>query len=832
MSSSPSTPLKAEVASPVAPKVGAPVYPWKLNRNLAIHSIFTKKPMREHANLKKVCGFLEAEMGISYLGNPKYEHQVIKYSTEADQVAAYKAAYNAKKKHFDTAYGLPAHKWGRIIPVNNLSLSIMRRSTRHAFCKGIYRDIDMVNAHPNILSQICRQHGRECPELDRYVSDPKGYRERIMKHHACDKDTAKRLPISLMMGGSIQGWITENQIEENGKNALPEMAALHLELQRIMTTIYEHNQHIKAAVLKVDPKKWENEAAAMRGVMGLWCQTIEREIQESCIQWLVDNRKVNQLDICPSQDGFMVLEAVWYDRLIEDLEAHCIDVMGFAIRWLNKPFDEADETIPDGHTGEGDKDNNPRVVVKSDRECSKIIFDRLKDTVKYCRGEFYMQQQGTNYWTNNMESLEAKLLLFIADSGIQVEIEMGSKTVYLPYAESNKAARAVMAFVMAEFRSEPEDEFYSNFHETTKGRIAFQDGVYDFAAARFFLWSQVDFEYYTCVRIPYNGSDVFASRNQVVIDEVKSTIFDNLFGDSCDLALRMFARSMAGHWEDKIWSSYMGNRNCGKGVLEKLFRSAFAGYVQSVDMANFVCVRATKCDQAKEKAWALCLEFARQSFAQENSDADAGCKYNGNIIKSICSGTDTHLARPLYKNIHEFNIQTSLMFLSNDEPNIVPADTWEKGIKYQSTVQFKDAAWIADQQANGASEVAMACFKPADPLLMEKCLTDEWKHACIHLLVDHYMTTTVSVPRYDCDESTSLRNKILEDFTIIRGSTEVVMSSVIDEWKRTAGVDCSMVKISAELKSLGCSPYRNKKGRGFMGLVRNAVLFDDGEASD
>lgn len=320
-----------------------------------------------------------------------------------------------------------------------------------------------------------------------------------------------------------------------------------------MVTIYENNKHIKTAVEKNFPKKWSNEGESMRGVMGLWCQTIEREIQESCINWLVENKKFNLLDICPSQDGFMCLESEWYEGLIADIEAHCLEVKGFEIKWMNKPFDEADESIPDGAPPKKQEKNKTGETAGSDRECSKIIYNRLKDTVKYSKGEFYMRKEGTNYWTNNLESMKAKILLFIADSGIEIRVTKAAGTdLYLPYAEQSKEAKEVMSFVMAEFHSEPDDEFYTNFHETSKGRIAFMDGVYDFGLARFFLWSQINFEYYTCVRIPYNGANVFSSRNQGVIDEVKSTIFDNLFGDNCELALRMFARSMAGHWEDKI----------------------------------------------------------------------------------------------------------------------------------------------------------------------------------------------------------------------------------------------------------------------------------------
>ena len=75
----------------------------------------------------------------------------------------------------------------------------------------------------------------------------------------------------------------------------------------------------------------------------------------------------------------------------------------------------------------------------------------------------------------------------------------------------------------------------------------------------------------------------------------KNDIFEPLFGlDDVDMALHFLSRAVAGHFEDKIWASYLGNRNCGKGILYDLFAYAFEKYIGPVDLPNFTGVKTVR----------------------------------------------------------------------------------------------------------------------------------------------------------------------------------------------------------------------------------------------
>ena len=318
-------------------------FAWSLNTCLFVNTIFNKKKMVEFTDIKKVGGFIQNEMGITYQGNPRYEHISQTDATELDQIKRFQNLYKRKLKHFQTAHYLPKHKWGRVIPANNyLSLAIFHRPTRHSFCDGIYRDIDMVNAQPTIINEVAKMNGITLKWLQRYVANTKPYREFIMKHHNCNKDCAKNLPIILMMGGSYNSWIKDWDIQQNiePEQLISDIQELETELKTIMGIVWVNNQHIKRDVLKQDPKRWKDESEAKRGVMGLWCQSTERLFQETAIKYLVDSKGFKLEHIVPCQDGFMILKELWYDGILEDSKNAIIDTYGISIDFLDKPFDE------------------------------------------------------------------------------------------------------------------------------------------------------------------------------------------------------------------------------------------------------------------------------------------------------------------------------------------------------------------------------------------------------------------------------------------------------------------------------------------------------------
>ena len=62
------------------------------------------------------------------------------------------------------------------------------------------------------------------------------------------------------------------------------------------------------------------------------------------------------------------------------------------------------------------------------------------------------------------------------------------------------------------------------------------------------------------------------------------SLFENLFGEDTIRSLNFLSRGIAGHFEDKNWATYLGNRDCGKGVLYDILKYGFGDYVQTFEL--------------------------------------------------------------------------------------------------------------------------------------------------------------------------------------------------------------------------------------------------------
>ena len=76
----------------------------------------------------------------------------------------------------------PQERRGRLYPKRGASsVQGLKRDVRKALTHDSYTDIDMVNAHPCILSQLFKRHGLECPHLDEYIANREEHLEGVMR---------------------------------------------------------------------------------------------------------------------------------------------------------------------------------------------------------------------------------------------------------------------------------------------------------------------------------------------------------------------------------------------------------------------------------------------------------------------------------------------------------------------------------------------------------------------------------------------------------------------------------------------------------------------------
>lgn len=95
---------------------------------------------------------------------------------------------------------------GRFFADGGLSQQGMSKALRHTLSRELYLDLDFVNCHPALLSQLCAKIGIEAPFLTSYASN----REAILSQMDMPREKAKKAINAAINGNvwlpNVQGW--------------------------------------------------------------------------------------------------------------------------------------------------------------------------------------------------------------------------------------------------------------------------------------------------------------------------------------------------------------------------------------------------------------------------------------------------------------------------------------------------------------------------------------------------------------------------------------------------------------------------------------------------
>jgi hypothetical protein len=218
-------------------------------------------------------------------------------------------------------------------------------------------------------------------------------------------------------------------------------------------------------------------------------------------------------------------------------------------------------------------------------------------------------------------------------------------------------------------------------------------------------------------------------------------IRDSLYGNSVQTAFQFLGRAITGHVEDKMWATYQGSRDCGKGVEFDILQSAFTSYIQSFNLNNLLYCRDSKTvETSKDNYWLLDLEFARLAISQETPE-DQAFKIRGEKLKKIQGGGDEIQARRNYDRVDSYiTLDTTFYMKGNHELHVDTKDCNEHRIEFASAYQFK-----SQEEIDEMPEDLRVMYRVGDPNIRNKCKTDEWANACVMLLYRKYIASPVKI---------------------------------------------------------------------------------------
>jgi len=224
---------------------------------------------------------------------------------------------------------------GRVNPYGGLSLSHIRRELRHTLAYGNYIDIDIKNAQPTMLQQICVFNKIKCPELTKYINNRDDILKETQDFYKCTRDEAKTLFIRIMFLGGFNGWVNDFHI-------------LNIEQTTFIKNITAELKLIANMIIKKNPEYHKTNKDAhypSATTMAFYLQNIECSILEIMYNFLKEKKllgktKIPHVILC--HDGIMIKNLNLLDKvqLLKDIEAEITLKSTFTLKLEIKEFSE------------------------------------------------------------------------------------------------------------------------------------------------------------------------------------------------------------------------------------------------------------------------------------------------------------------------------------------------------------------------------------------------------------------------------------------------------------------------------------------------------------
>ena len=246
----------------------------------------------------------------------------------------------------------------------------------------------------------------------------------------------------------------------------------------------------------------------------------------------------------------------WEDEYTKKYEKHMkpkIDWnMGFFMNLFKRLNKELYQKLNKEYTEKNKQDllaqrkedilNSGHVHVTDDNDAAEHVLRLLHDKIVYSRGQYFYKNQ--NIWIHSKPTIDALLMNLILTSELyKYDKERKKET---PYGQKVNCAKNIREALYCKIAQAPDDRFYEKFHLTTKGKLAFLDGLLDFQKRMFYTWDEIDFDYYTTQQIKRDFHEYYKNPNREIMELVKSKIYDTAFGEKVDMALHFSAERLLG----------------------------------------------------------------------------------------------------------------------------------------------------------------------------------------------------------------------------------------------------------------------------------------------
>ena len=736
----------------------------------------------------------------------KYTQQLASqlYSNVKDQLIAYSRLYNKKIGAFKVPYHKPSrHKYGRVFPKKSLGLTSFSKKIRNTLLSNKYIDIDIHNAQPSILWNICNSNNIECPNLTYYINNREKVLEDIIKEYGVCRKKAKKLILSLGFLGSFRSWAADNNLKN--KKSLPFITKISREFKNISEKIKIENPSLYDTARRLKNNKNKNKNI-LGSFFSLYLQEYETRILECVIDWLslktnIMNFKNTNLKVGTYEfDGIKLLkenvDKYGLDNLTNDLHHIVYDKLGFDIVFEEKPIEGGYDINYIPYVEEkDDTDTNWENGVSNDLQASEKLFQLYPHWV-CCQDVLYVFDDNTGMWKSKKNAYLSVIKKFSDDLRIVATIHGDKILTDKSYGNTLSLMERLPTLIKS---SCVNDDWLKQKECSSLGRLLFNNGYIDVSNGKFMFYDKETYGFNPDIVFMGKIDKDFEPMNDEQLEymnDIKQRLFYNSLGqDVGDYYILNIARALMGDMMKRVLFG-LGNTDCGKTILTKAIEYSLGDYVGSFNAENLL-YRKSSNDEAQVMRWALLLRYKRIIISNEMKSTST---INGNMLKKVSSGGDSLTGRVHCGNETSFTPHFLTMCLANDLPPISPydnaVDNRVRVISYKK--QFVD---VVEDKENEL---------PKDYNLINELKTTEFQFAFLMMLIQSYVNykengepeepeDVVNGKKEWIDDTCNEIDKFKEAFVITNNEDDFIESKMIKEWLKEEKVGISSKKMGMEI---------------------------------
>jgi hypothetical protein len=672
------------------------------------------------------------------------------------------------KRAYTYTDATPLEVGGRLY--SGLSIQGISSKIRGFLLNGETSDIDMRNAHPVILRYICKLNNLSCPNLEYYINN----RDEILAKY---DETGKTEFLKAVNSDKSNKKIKDKFYKDFDKECK--------EIQQFITKLKEYEHIVKTVPAT---KKYNWIGSAINRILCVY----ENKILQEIIGYFIRE----QIEICALMfDGLMVYGDYYNDNeLLEKLEKIINEKFeGLNMRLSYKEHKTGFINIPDNFEIIDKKKNNYEglTIVRNELEAYEIICDRLKNKLINCQNILWFR--GDDYvWRNDIKYVDACISSFIINSGI-LRFDKDEKPC--DFVQNYKTSNNIKNIVVKEFLSKTNnDDWFKTKKDTSKNKILFNNGFYDFNKKEFLSLDKLDDNIYFFEKCSYDFN--FVTNKD--IEDIRKRFFTEPLGVECGKYFStMISRAIAGDVM-KRFVFCVGAGNTGKSTLTQAIEMTCGGYFGTFN-AGCLAYKETSNDEAQQLRWLMLLMMKRIVISNE---IKINHKLDANAIKKMSSGgLDKIVARGHGGNETECPFTALPIANMNDACEIAPKDDALNNRVKSFTYSKVYVSEVTDE----TSELL------ADPNVNSEIYTLEFRIKFMNLLISDYLEFLHKGEPNEPNEmiqskddwfglsKNSIINSVLEDFEFTGDVSDYVRSSDLIKWIEQKKLKITMTKLGLEI---------------------------------